>query len=246
MIVGQVPITSILDVLGESKMAGFLEGHFDRLMLGAQGGVDDQAVAQGLMRSWNHDNADMGIILQALEILRPKVVIELGTFEGLGAMKIAGTLGSLGQESSFYTFDLGTGPWYEIEPIDWERSSLDTYLSWGDVIKKRNERLSKPYKNVAVEFVEGKTYSTLGPALERIGKWDFCFQDTVHHHDYIIKEWVLLKPYSKIGSVVVFDDMYRSNDINPLWVDMFRENEPDWVTKHSNEGHESFWAERIR
>jgi len=238
---------------------GFLDEHWDKLKPRVPAGVSsNEVVARGFLLPWNHCNADMDVIVQALSILKPKVVLELGTFEAFGTVKMAQALNRLRQKSTLYTFDASTNPYNtlgetygipnEDELVKWDEPIdprfQDSWRSWEDIMKARDERLANNYKNVKVEFIEGITFDTLGPALKEIGEWDFCFQDTVHHHDFIIREWNLLKPYSKVGSIIVFDDMNRPH--NTAWVDLFRANEPDWDTRHGSGGHEPFWAERIR
>ena len=239
---------------------GFIEESFHKLIPRVPSGVSSsEVVARGFLLPWNHDNLDMDMMVQTFKILKPKVLIELGTFEAFGTTKMAEALNRLGQKSILYTFDVGTNPYntlgetYGIPNEDvlvkWDCPTIDprfrdSWRSWEDVMKARDERLAKKYKNVTIKYNEGITFDTLGPALEDIGEWDFCFQDTVHHHDFIIKEWELLKPYSKIGSIIVFDDMTRPH--NTAWVDIFRTTEPDWETRHVKVGHEPLWAERIR
>lgn len=220
---------------------GFLTDHFHNLKPEDEECDEVCFGSKGFLQSWNHDNEGMSVLLQALDILRPRVVIELGTFEGLGTDRIAKKMDEIGQKSFLYTFDVGTHPFGGAKKIDWQREPNDTWRSWEDVIKMRNERLSKKYKSVTVEFIEGITFDTLGPALERIGEWDFCFQDSDHYPDYVAREWKLLKPYSKIGSVIVFDDMQSG-----IWVETFRRGEPDWATVHSNTDRKPLWAERIK
>ena len=237
----------------------FLEDHWKKLKPRVPGGVSHgEVVARGFLLPWNHDNANMDVIAQAFSILKPQVVIELGTFEAFGTIKMAAALNRIKQQSTIYTFDAGTNPYNtlgevygvpnEVELVKWDGpidlKFRDSWRSWGDVMKARDERLAKKYENVTVEYIEGITFDTLPGALKDIGKWDFCFQDTVHHYDFIIKEWKLLKPYSKVGSIIVFDDMNRPH--NTAWVDIFRAKEPDWITRHSEIGHQPLWAERIK
>ena len=237
----------------------FLEEHWDKLKPRVPEGVSaGEVVAKSFLYPWNHDNADMDVIVQAFSILKPEVVIELGTFEGWGTTKMAEAVNRIKQKSTLYTFDAGTNPYNtlgetygapnEDELVKWD-GPMDPrfesgWRSWGDVMKARDERLARKYKNVTIEYIEGITFKTLPHAMKDIGEWDFCFQDTVHHHNFIIREWEHLKPRSKVGSIIVFDDMNRPH--NTAWVDIFRAKEPDWITRHSDIGHEPFWAERIK
>jgi len=237
----------------------FLSNYWDRLEPRLDEGVNKgDTVAKGFMMPWNHDDSDMDLMLQAFEILRPKVVIELGTFEAFGTMKMADCLEAIGQKAKLYTFDAGIKPYNTLGPtygtkedeelVEWDRNFPEKWMrdgwhSWGQVMKARKERLAKPYSNVKVEYIEGITFDTLPKAMKKIGEWDFCFQDTVHYPDLIMKEWELLEPFSKVGSIIVFDNMARPH--NTAWVDVFKKLEPNWETRHKIGGCEPLWAERI-
>jgi len=243
----------------------FLENNWDTIKPRVSEGIThEECVAEAFMRPWVHDNANMDMIVQALLVLQPDVVMELGTFEGYGTYKIAKAMSEYGG-GKLYTFDVGhspanslgepygCAPTFEEGPIvDWKNFPekhvcARGWKSWGLVIEKRNKRLEemKGLKNVEVEFIEGLTYDTLPEVMPRIGEWDFCFQDTLHTTEHIIREWKLFKDYSKIGSIVVFDDIVETQNFE--FLNWFAKNEKKkWSHKHTKLGHGQLWAERIR
>ncbi len=249
----------------------FLEEHFVKLKPRVPpGNSSGELAAWGFMLPWNHDNAYMDIIMQALSILRPKVMMELGTFEAAGTIKMAECLDQLSHKCTFYTFDAGHSPAnslggsdvygvpksFEEQPlVDWKnfpkkhRSSKE-WRSWGKIIQARNERLKemRGLSNVKVKYVEGITFDILPKVMPKIGTWDFCFQDTLHSTYHITKEWKLYREFTKIGSVVVFDDVGEPHNFD--LVNWFVENEPDWICKHTDigggRGDGQLWAERMK
>lgn len=252
-------------------MMGFLADNWEDIKPKLELGVDHTAVvAKAFLKPWNHDVENMNSICRALPLLKPVTVLELGTFEGLGTQRMAEALKVLDRKVWLYTVDVGTAPVNSLgesygvpkvvengkevcSTVPWEefrtqkRGTPDQQAGWGswqEVIKARKRRVSQGYGEVKVTYLEGYSYDVLPLLLRRILVWDFCFQDTLHHPKDIMKEWVLLKPYSRLGSVIVFDDMNRN--YNRGWADWFIENEPDWETRWAEVGHEPLWAERMR
>jgi predicted O-methyltransferase YrrM len=250
---------------------GFLQDNWEDIKPQEELGVDiDYVTAVGFLRPWNHDVANMNSICEGLKILRPKTVIELGTFEGMGTMKMAKALQETEQEVDFYTIDLGEAPvnslgekygnkfeyddngkiiiagvpWEEFKAGKGTSDQIKSWGSWGWIMDARDKRLEADYGEVKLEFIQGFSFDVLPDLLKKIGTWDFCFQDTLHYVPDIIKEWVLLKPTSKVGSIIVFDDINR--EYNRGWADWFKENEPEWETRWAEHGHEPLWAERMR
>jgi len=249
----------------------FLKEHWDGLDSKKELGVNhSRAHGNGFLKPWNHDMGNMKTICDALEILKPKVVIELGTFEAMGTKDMAKALQKNGSKVDFYTIDAGEAPVnslgikygvpletdddgeHVISLIPWEdfgrklRGEHFQQIGWGSwsqVLKGRARRLAEDYSPVNLEYVEGFSYDVLPELLKRIGTWDFCFQDTLHAPKEIMKEWVLLEPYAKVGSIIVFDDMQRG--FNRGWADWFIENVKGWDTRWAKFGHEPLWAEKV-
>jgi len=232
-------------------MSHFLQNHWNDIQPDIpEGYTTHDIVAEGFLFPWNHDNANMDMIQKALKILKPKIVIELGTFEGFGSEKIATTMSEYSFiQSKFYTFDVGERPFNSLGPtygvpetektVDWQ--NIKGWESWGKVIEARKKRLGADYPNVKVEFIPGLTSDSLPATMPRISKFDFCYQDTVHHPTQVIEEWKLFRDYTHEGSIVVFDDIIEGHD----FIDWFAENERDWIFKHTTIGHQQLWTEKI-
>jgi hypothetical protein len=227
-----------------------------------------ECAGKSFLAPWMSENTNMAMIGKAISMLRPKVVMELGTFEAHGTKRIALSMMTYqGKDRILYTFDVGKAPvnslgvpygckdFSEQPLVDWQsfkngHPCFTGWHSWGDIMEARDRRLTETRALIdfPLHFVEGFTYDTLPKVLEEdIKKWDFCFQDTLHTTKEVIKEWLLFQPYSGVGSIVVFDDMaHPSNPCNADFLDWFRDNERDWITRHTIHGHGQLWAEKVR
>jgi len=217
-----------------------------------EGNSSVECVAESFLYPWNHDNANMDMICKAIKILNPKVVIELGTFEGFGTEKMATAMSN----GILYTFDAGEAPTtlgetygvtkeylYKKHLVDWKNIEHEGWASFGKVIKKRTERVNADYPDVSVEFIQGITFDTLPGQLPKIGKWDLLFQDTMHEMASILKEWRLVKKYAKKGSLIIFDDIVLSRGGVEV-VDYFEKKEKAWQWQHTPIGHGQLWGEK--
>jgi hypothetical protein len=217
-----------------------------------EGNSSTECVAQSFLYPWNHDNANMDMICNFIKLTQPKIVIETGTFEGFGTEKMAKAMSEVGG-GFLITFDAGIAPVNTLGPtygVPADQILVTNYKElnegwkcWEKVIIKRDERLKRNYKDVTLTFIEGLTFDTLPDFFNAFTfGWYFCFQDSCHVLDDILKEWKVLKENSHFGSVIVLDDIPAESNV----VKWFVENEPDWVCKHTKVGHQQLWMERIR
>jgi len=232
----------------------FIDKHWDEIQpMAKEGNSGAECVAKSFLYPWNHDNANMDMMCKAILILSPKVVIELGTFEGFGTEKMAKAMSN----GTLYTFDAGEAPVdclgetygvtkkykYKKYLVDWKNIEHPGWDSFDKKNKKRTERVNADYPGVTVKFIQGMTFDTLPKQMPKIGKWDFLFQDSLHDMPSVIKEWTLVKKYAKKGSVIVFDDVVLRLGGAKL-VDYFEKKEPMWQWRHTPIGHGQLWGEK--
>jgi len=218
----------------------FLETNWDNIQppygvyVGAPvGGIREPSVA-----SWTHDNAGMYMLLKCIELFKPIKVLEIGTFDGFGTIKIALTM-DYSDDCVLYTIDSGGN--YDLVGVGKEAVKIDDPDGWERVVERRNKHLAVNCR-CAVKYFEGVSREILGVVVHKMEHWDFCFQDSVHIPEFIIEEWLLYKNSSRVGSIVCFDDIKSTNG----FIDYFETNEKNWVTRQSDIGHGSFWAERVK
>jgi len=232
----------------------FIDKHWDEIQPTAkEGNSGAECVAKSFLYPWNHDNANMDMMCKAILILNPKVVIELGTFEGFGTEKMAKAM----PNGKLYTFDAGEAPVdclgetygvtkeykYKKYLVDWKNIEHPGWDSFDKVIEKRTERVNADYPGVTVGFIQGLTFNTLPKQMPKIGKWDLLFQDTMHDMPSILKEWNLVKKYAKKGSVIIFDDIVLRLGGAEV-VDYFEKKERTWQWRHTPIGHGQLWGEK--
>lgn len=216
----------------------------------SEGNVREDVVAEGFLYPWNHDKANMNMIEKYISIARPEIVLELGTFEGYGTLKIARAMQKNGGKGVVYTFDVGTHPVNSLGPtygvpaedflVDWEK--IEGWESFGKVIKQREKNLSQDFGDIGIVFVEGESIKTLPMILKKFKSFDFCFQDSLHNLEYILKEWKLLRKKMRVGSVIIFDDIVE-NSPEHLW---FVKNESEkFKIIHTKIGHQQLWMEKM-
>jgi len=229
----------------------FLDEYWDAIQPNVPcGNSRAECVAERFLFPWNHDNANMDMICKAIKILDPRIVIELGTFEGYGTEKMARAM----SRGTLYTFDAGGAPVnslgetygvtadyvYKKCLVDWRHIPFDGWNSFAKVIAKRDIRLAAEYPGVEVVFIQGMTFDTLPEHLPAIGRWDLLFQDTLHDQNSIIREWNIVKTYARGGGIIVFDDIHANHGIVECL-----QREKNWQWRHTPIGHQQLWGERI-
>lgn len=231
-------LTKIIDHATASaiRQRAFLDEYWDKIQPNVGSGIPEGIEATGYIRPWNHDTANMNMILKAIKLLNPVKVIELGTFEGMGTKLIAETLNGNNIQSFLWTFDAG-------KPTEgWPESAIpDIMGQWDRIEAVRRRRIKTEYKNTTIRYYEGLTKDTLPAVMPEIGTWDFCFQDSVHQNHEIIEELACYESYSKVGSIIVFDDIIEGHP----FIEWFRNNMAGWIFRHTTIGRSQLWAERI-
>lgn len=241
----------------------FLEENWEKIQPTVPTGNERcELVAQAFLYPWSSDRANMDMIAKFIKLFKPKVVIELGTFEGYGTRKMATAMSEAGG-GKLFTFDAGKAPVNSLGPtygvteefikegnlVDWENiaSHEQGWRSWKQVIEQRNRILSANYPNVEITFVEGVTTDTLPLWMEKIGQWDLLYQDTVHDITLILQEWEFYESYAKVGSVIIFDDVVMKGPAKQGMTVFkhFTERVDDWGWKHCAIGHEQLWGEKL-
>ena len=149
-----------------------------------------------------------GAFFQSMEILFPEKVetpmtcLEVGSFEGMGSLKIVETLCSH-PESRLYCLD----PWDDVYTINDTRSSRfdkNVVGQYGRFIKNTE---SEP-KIIPVRGYSNLILPTLDVSL------DFAYIDGDHSFEQVYQDAVNVLPKMKKGGIILFDDYeYPLNDI---------------------------------
>lgn len=183
--------------------------------------------------NWNLDMGDAGRMIAWLEFSRPRIVVETGTFEGLGTNMLAMTMSRYGGgKLTTHDFFADTDN-QSVTTADWRRLQAIRFANLASIVRR--------HPDVEVRYVDGDTRETLA-TTQYGGPIDFFFQDTMHFLTGILSEFETVESRIAVGGVVVFDDI---NDTHPLREWMAKERAEGWRHHHFGGGHGQLWSQRI-
>jgi predicted O-methyltransferase YrrM len=193
---------------------------------------------------WSTHPASASRIYQAAAWRQPRLIVETGTFEGLGTFALAKAAQSYGG-ARIYTVDYDGDPDAEVEAE-----------KWAELKRFRDENLAaarSAFPDVDIVFVEGDSRIVLpelaaGPARG----WEMFFQDSMHFTSGIQAEWNIMEPACASRALVVFDDVcldwrklpshLTSRPDFCLWFVLHRWH--SWSWRSTGEGRGQFFAQR--
>lgn len=150
--------------------------------------------------AWSTHELSAKRLYNAIRWQKPEIIVETGTFEGLGTHVMAMAARDNGNNAKIVTIDYDGDPEVTIPKEDWD-----------DLRRIRDENLQRTremFPEIEITFVNGDSRKVLPEVVPgKFGHWDFFFQDSMHFTSGILSEWALMKPYARKGSVVVFDDV---------------------------------------
>lgn len=183
--------------------------------------------------SWRYDANDAGRIVKWIDLARPRMVVETGTFEAQGTFLIASAMQACGG-GTLFTFDM---------PNDPDNLSI-TEAQWAELARIRAENLRVVQGGnpaVATTYVDGNTRVTL-PATAFPAPVDFWFQDTMHFLGGILAEFNAMEERMAPGGVIVFDDIGTEH---PLRAWMAENRNEGWFHHHFAGGHGQLWSQKL-
>lgn len=149
--------------------------------------------------AWSTHPSAARRIYNAVLWRKPRLIVETGTFEGLGTYALAKAAETNGG-ATILTVDYDGDPESSIPEADWK-----------ELREIRYENLTKAradFPSVEIVFVDGDSRQVL-PGLFPAGsrRWDMFFQDSMHFTSGILAEWEIMKSHAAAGAVVIFDDV---------------------------------------
>jgi predicted O-methyltransferase YrrM len=202
---------------------------------------------------WSCNDASAGRLYNAITILRPKVIVETGTFGALGTFAMAKAAYDSNIEAYIYTIDYDGDPTTVLEQEEW--------LQLKTIRTQNLDLIRREFPGVTITFIEGDSRKVLPQLFEReLDHWDFFYQDSMHDMAGILAEWNIMDKFAKIGSTVVFDDVTLRNSkakvilkqilgINNQFTEYFFWNEVIkgvWASESVADDHPQFWAQKMR
>lgn len=198
--------------------------------------------------AWSTHEKSAQRLYNAIRWHRPKVLVETGTFEGLGTYTMAKAVAENGG-GKIFTIDYDGDPEESaIPPEDW--IELRGYR------EENLRRAREAFPNVEITFLNGDSRQVL-PTLfpDRIAQWDFFFQDSMHFTSGILEEWAIMKPRAAAKAIVVFDDVCLDWKLLPkhllgqknfcLHFVLNDARRDGWLYQTCSEGRAQFWAQKV-
>jgi Methyltransferase domain len=197
--------------------------------------------------AWSTHELSAKRLYNAIRWRRPEIIVETGTFEGLGTFTMAIAAQENGNAARIFTIDYDGDPDVTIPMEDWLQ-----------LRKFRDENLDlarAACPKIEICFLNGDSREVL-PSIfpARLDHWDFFFQDSMHFMSGILAEWEIMKPFARPGSVVVFDDVCL--DWKKMPAHILKQNhfcghflinegwKNGWICKSTAEGRAQFWAQK--
>lgn len=173
-------------------------------------------------RGWSSTPEIRLRLIGAAHAAQPELILETGTFEGLGT---AALVDAAPRNARLVSFDLDDP---EIAPL--REANIEV------------ARRARP--DVAVSVILGDTRATLARSAADLAGWGLWFQDSDHTPAGIAAEWFALESLAAEDALCVFDDV----DHRHPWAKRFAaEIAPGrwcWRTWFSGPRRQ-FWAQRV-
>ena len=197
--------------------------------------------------SWSTHELSAKRLYNAIRLFKPQVIVETGTFEGLGTYTMAMAAQANANNAKIFTVDYDGDPEATIPMEDW--------LELRRFREENLELARRTFPGVEIEFLSGDSrqmLSTIFPG--KVRNWDFFFQDSMHFTSGILQEWEIMKPHSAEEAIVVFDDVCLDWKKLPQHLTgrkdfclhfVLREAlTGSWSSQSTAEGRAQFWAQR--
>lgn len=203
------------------------------------------------IRKWSCNQASANRLYQGIALFQPQIIVETGTFEGLGTFTMARAAHANNNGAHIYTIDYDGDPTTQLPEKEW--------LQLREIRQNNLNSIRQEFPNVQITFIEGDSRKVLPELLAHtLDHWDFFYQDSMHFRDGILAEWQLMRAYSRPGSVVLFDDIALENRAAAIFKEILGMNDQfpeyfychevikgDWKCESIIDDHPQFWAQRI-
>jgi hypothetical protein len=197
--------------------------------------------------AWSTHPAGARRLYHTVRLHKPRLIVETGTFEGLGTYVLARAAHDAGLCAKIYTVDYDGDPDVSLPDQDWLQ--LRTYR------QENLQRAKQDFPGIEIQFVEGDSRKVLPRILEKAGTpWDLFFQDSMHFTEGIQAEWLIMKPRASPNAVVIFDDVCIDWKKLPAHLSgrkdfclQFALNEgllEGWAWRSTTEGRAQFFAQK--
>lgn len=159
---------------------------------------------------WSTRKIHLDFLHNLILTLKPKIIVETGTFEGHGTYAIAAAAHINNNGARIFTHD------YDGDPVQDEAGAVSDE-SWLELRALREDNIrhiQKTFGQCEVSYIEGDSRKTLPDTLKQFSQWNFWYQDSMHFAEGIQSEWDIMVDASADEAFVVFDDIGKKNQFS--------------------------------
>ncbi len=195
------------------------------------------------IHNWTSNQDNASVMFEAIKLMKPRVIIETGTFEGHGTFLIAKALHEIGLTGTIYTIDYDGDPLTKLEEEEWTKLKEIRDANLAAVRQK--------FPEIEIQFINGDSRVVLPKLMrEKNITWDLFYQDSMHFYTGVKAEWDAVKEYASENAVAIFDDISVSK--TEFEQDGYRfcsefinsEETNHWTYKNTDIGHHQFWVQK--
>lgn len=178
-------------------------------------------LSRGTYGSWNSLNSNIKTMGQFIIETKPKIVYEMGTFEGRTTLFFASLMNSYG--GKLITMDAGCH--VSLINVDCVEKIKNDDFNFKIVADIRNARLNEiktKYLNVELEYIEGFSYD-VSPVVFKNNSVDFVYHDTTHTYAVVLRDiQSMIDNGLKSGCIICIDDVNSYGWAHPKMIELFQ------------------------
>lgn len=171
---------------------------------------------------WSTLRVHLDFLHNIILALKPKIIIETGTFEAHGTYAIASAAHKNNNGARIFTHD------YDGDPVQDEADTVSK-KSWLELraLREANiQQIQDEFTQCEVSFVDGDSRLTLPETLKKFPQWNFWYQDSMHFAEGIQSEWDIMSGSESDDAVVIFDDIGKKNQFSR---DFVKKHKKQWA-----------------
>lgn len=188
---------------------------------------------------WSTRKVHLDFLYNLILTLKPKIIVETGTFEGHGTYAIAAAAHKNNNGARIFTHD------YDGDPVQDESGAVsdETWLALRALREGNIKHIQQTFNQCDVSFIEGDSRKTLPDTLKQFSQWDFWYQDSMHFAEGIQSEWDIMANMAADNGFVIFDDISKKNQFSK---DFVKNHRKQWAyTDRRDFEHKQCLAQKL-
>ena len=230
-------LNRILDVFGRFPESDLRSDKFIKGLY-RESGIDYPPSQHRL--GWSTKKLHLDFLHHMVLALKPKYIVETGTFEGHGTYAIAAAAHKNNNGAKIFTVDYDGDPLQDVSGA----VSMEEWIALREIRAANIATVQASFSQCSVEFIDGDSRKVLPQVLERIPQWDFWYQDSMHYYEGIREEWEIMESKAAGNASVIFDDIWKRNGFSNYFRQKYAGN---WsYVPRRDFGHKQCLAQRLK